>query len=123
MAQAADTAAGAKVKLLILSDASRKGPTATLKKIYEGSGRFTVEVCDKVADLKGADFAKFDAVVSDYVGKDRWPAETEKAFLDYIAAGHGFVTYYAGNQAWPDWKEYANLIGEEGQCSAQAQAA
>ncbi|MBE3097421.1 MAG: ThuA domain-containing protein [Planctomycetes bacterium] len=111
--------AGGKIRLLILSGANNHGWKATtpvLKKMYEDSGRFTVDVTEDVPNLKADDFAKYDCLVSNYTtyptieGK-RWPAATEKAFLDYIAAGHGFVLFHAASTAWSDWPEFTDLIG------------
>jgi type 1 glutamine amidotransferase len=124
---AADTAkatappapAAAKIKLLILSGANNhkwQETTPVLKKMYEDSGRFSVDVTEDVPHLTAADFAKYDCLVSNYttypvVAGKRWPAETEKAFLGYIAAGHGFVLFHAASTAWMDWPEFGDLIG------------
>jgi type 1 glutamine amidotransferase len=115
-AQAAD---GGKLKLLIMSGANNhswKTTTPVLQKLYEDSGRFTVTVTEDVPHLTAADFAKYDALVCNYTSYPnvlghRWPAETEKAFLDYIAAGHGFVLFHAASTAWMDWPEFGDLIG------------
>jgi type 1 glutamine amidotransferase len=115
----APDAAGGKIRLLILSGANNhnwKATTPALKKMYEDSGRFTADVTEDVPNLKAADFARYDCIVSNYTtypaieGK-RWPAETEKALLDYIAAGHGFVLFHAASTAWGDWPEFGDLIG------------
>jgi type 1 glutamine amidotransferase len=115
----APDASGGKIRLLILSGANNhawKATTPVLRKMYEDSGRFTVDVTEDVPNLKGADFAKYDCIVSNYTtypvieGK-RWPAETEKAFLEYIAAGHGYVLFHAASTAWGDWPEFTDLIG------------
>jgi type 1 glutamine amidotransferase len=111
--------AAGKIKLLILSGANNhnwKATTPVLKKMYEDCGRFTVDVSDDVPHLTGADFAKYDCLVSNYttypaVAGKRWPAETEKALLDYISAGHGFVLFHAASTAWGDWPEFSDLIG------------
>jgi len=118
-ARAADARAAAKIKLLILSGANNhkwQETTPVLKKMYEDSGRFTVDVSEDVPHLTGADFAKYDCLVCNYttypnVQGHRWPAETEKAFLDYIRAGHGFVLFHAASTAWMDWPEFGDLIG------------
>ena len=115
-AQAADAA---KIKLLIFSGANNHGWKATtpvLKQMYEASGRFAVEVTEDVPHINPADFAKYDAIVCNFttypnVAGHRWPAATEKAFLDYIAAGHGFVLFHAASTAWMDWPEFGDLIG------------
>jgi len=111
--------AGRKIKLLILSGANNhnwKATTPVLRKMYADSGRFTVTVTEDVPHLTGKDFAKYDCLVSNYttypkVKGHRWPKETEKAFLDYIAAGHGFVLVHAASTAWMDWPEFGDLIG------------
>ena len=108
-----------KVRLLILSGANNHSwqtTTPVLKKMYEESGRFTVEVTEDVPHLSPAEFAKYDAIVCNYtsypmIEGHRWPAETEKAFLQYIAAGHGFVLFHAASTAWADWPEFGDLIG------------
>jgi uncharacterized protein len=116
--KAADPPAG-KIRLLILSGANNhawKATTPVLKQMYEDSGLFTVDVTDNVPALTGSDFAKYDALVSNYttwpnIEGNRWPAETEKAFLDYIRAGRGFVLFHAASTAWNDWPEFTELIG------------
>ena len=120
-AQAAEPAAagGAKLRILILSGANNhnwKATTPVLQKMYEESGRFTVDVTTNVPALTGADFAKYDALVSNYttypnIAGHRWPAATEQAFLDYIRSGHGFVLFHAASTAWGDWPEFTDLIG------------
>ena len=120
-ARAADAKAPApaKIKLLILSGANNhkwQETTPVLRKMYEDSGRFSVDVSEDVPHLTGADFAKYDCIVCNYttypnVQGHRWPAETEKAFLDYVKAGHGFVLFHAASTAWMDWPEFGDLIG------------
>jgi uncharacterized protein len=109
----------AKIRLLILSGANNhdwKSTTPVLKKMYENSGYFTADVTENVPALKAADFAKYDCIVSNYTTYPntkghRWPAKTEKAFLDYLAAGHGLVTFHAGSTTWSDWPAFGDLIG------------
>ncbi len=117
-----------KIRLLILSGANNhdwKSTTPLLRKMYEQSGRFTVSVTEDVPSLKAADFARYDALVCNYttypnMAGHRWPAETEKAFLDYIAAGHGLVLFHAASTAWNDWPEFGELIGLTWQKNASA---
>jgi len=129
--QTAEPAGGGKIRLLILSGANNhdwKTTTPLLRKMYEDSGRFSVEVSDDVAALTAADFAKYDALVCNYttfpnVAGHRWPAATEKAFLDYIAAGHGFALFHAASTAWNDWPEFGDLIGLTWQMSKSGHGA
>jgi type 1 glutamine amidotransferase len=129
--QAGEPAAAGKLRLLILSGANNhdwKATTPVLRKMYEESGRFTVDVTDDVPALTAADFAKYDALVCNYttypkVAGHRWPAATEKAFLDYIAAGHGFALFHAASTAWNDWPEFGDLIGLTWQMSKSGHGA
>ena len=108
-----------KIRLLILSGANNhdwKATTPLLKKMYDQSGRFAVDVSNDVPSLGAADFARYDVLVCNYttfpnMAGHRWKAETEKAFLDYIAAGHGLVIFHAASTAWNDWPEFGDLIG------------
>jgi uncharacterized protein len=118
-ATAAAKPKAAKIRILLLSGANNhdwKTTTPALKKLYEDSGYFTVTTTDDVAALRPADFAKYDCIVSNYTTYPntkghRWPAETEKAFLEYVAAGHGFVTFHAGSTTWSDWPAFGDLVG------------
>ena len=118
-ASAAEPAAAAKIRVLILSGANNHGwktTTPALKRMYEASGRFSVDITENVPALTGADFEKYDVIACNYttypkIEGHRWPAATEKAFLDYVAAGHGFVLFHAASTAWGDWPEFGDLIG------------
>lgn len=56
-------------------------------------------------DMPGLDFSKQPPdIVS--------PSETFKQnFLDLLEAGHGFVFLHHSLAAWPDWPEYAEIVG------------
>ena len=116
---AAHGADNSKIRLLIFSGANNhswKTTTPVLQKMYEDRGRFTVTVTEDVPHLNAGDFANYDAIVCNYtsypnVNGHRWPAATEKAFLDYVASGHGFVIFHAASTAWMDWPEFGELIG------------
>lgn len=55
-------------------------------------------------------FHDYDVVVSNYNGED-WPEEVRAALLDYVSKGGGFVSYHAADNAFPEWKEYSDLVG------------
>ena len=55
------------------------------------------------------DFSLYDVVVLDYNG-DRWSAETDAAFLEYVQAGGGVVLYHAADNAFADWEEFNKII-------------
>ncbi len=97
-----------------------RGTTPVLWKLMEDSGLFTVDVVTTPPHEKGKpaadmskfapNFAAYDVVVSNYQG-DAWPEATQKAFVDYVKNGGGLVIYHFALAAFPDWKEYNEIIG------------
>jgi type 1 glutamine amidotransferase len=93
--------------------------TPMLRKILEDTGLFQVEVLTgppKDADFAGfhPEFAKYQVIVSNYNdagGGTVWPRDVQQAFEKYIAAGGGFVSYHAADNAFPNWAEYNRMIG------------
>ena len=93
---------GGKIRLLIFSGANNhdwKTTTPVLKAFYEAGGRFSVDITGDVPGINPEEFKKYDVIVCNYtsypkVEGHRWPAETEKAFLDYVAAGHIRCTWH-----------------------------
>ncbi len=55
-------------------------------------------------------FSDYAVVVSNYNG-ERWPDEVRSAFVEFVRAGGGFVSFHAANNAFPDWAEYNAMIG------------
>jgi uncharacterized protein len=56
------------------------------------------------------DFTPYDVVVLNYTG-DAWPEETRNNFVNYVENGGGVVVVHAANNAFPDWKEFNEIIG------------
>ncbi|MDR2148748.1 MAG: DUF1080 domain-containing protein [Tannerella sp.] len=86
-----------------------------LQKILENSGLFSVDVA--ISPEQGGDmskfnpeFSKYQVVILDYNG-DAWSAQTQKNFLDFVKNGGGVVVYHSADNAFPEWKEYNEIIG------------
>jgi type 1 glutamine amidotransferase len=111
----------APIKVLILDGQNNhdwKRTTPELKKILEDSGLFTVEVATSPAqgaDMSSfkPDFAAYRVIVSNYNGEP-WAKETQEAFEKYVREGGGFVSVHAADNAFPEWKEYNEMIGVGG---------
>ena len=117
---AATTAAEDKLKALIVDGQNNhdwKNTTPLLKKHLEDSGRFTVDVATSPPgqDLSGfqPEFAKYDVVVSNYNGA-AWPKATQEALVKFVRDGGGLVVVHAADNAFPEWKEYNQMIGVGG---------
>ena len=85
-----------------------------LKLILDNSGMFQTDIVltpEKGGDMNEfkPEFDKYDVVVLDYNG-DRWSAETDSAFLQYVRNGGGVVVYHAADNAFADWDEFNRVI-------------
>ena len=85
-----------------------------IKEILDNSGMFTSEIA--LTPTSGGNmssfnpqFEKYDVVVLDYNG-DRWSAETDSAFLNYVRKGGGVVVYHAADNAFTGWEEFNKII-------------
>ena len=117
----AAAAHAAPLKALILDGQNNhdwKSTTPVIKKILEDSGQFIVEVATSPA--KGGDlssfkprFSDYKVIVSNYNGEP-WSEETKQALVDYVRGGGGFVSVHAADNAFPEWKEYNEMIGVGG---------
>lgn len=92
-----------------------KETTPPLKVLLEETGIFKVDVATSPAKGQPMDsfrpqFAKYDVVVMNYTG-DEWPVETQKGLDDYMKKGGGLVIFHAADNAFPQWKEYNEMIG------------
>jgi HEAT repeat protein/type 1 glutamine amidotransferase len=92
-----------------------KKSSPVLVRILEQTGLFTVDVATsppKGGDMQNFDpnFAAYDVIVLDYTG-DPWPEKTNAAFLKYVASGGGVVVYHAASNAFPNWKEFNEILG------------
>jgi type 1 glutamine amidotransferase len=89
--------------------------TPVLAKLLEETGLFAVDVATSPAKGKemsgfAPKFADYQVVVLNYQG-DPWPASTKQAFVDYVKNGGGVVVYHFALAAFPEWKEYNQIIG------------
>jgi len=104
---------GKPLRVLILSGHGHhdeKRTTPFLKEMYEKSGRFVVDVTEKPSQMDDA-LAKYDVVVQNEAGP-RWGAVAEKALLDFLAAGKGFVVIHGASAGCPGWAAFEDLCGE-----------
>jgi len=102
--------------------------TPLLREALEKTGRFEVQVVEKVPGLTPRDLAGYDAVVLHYNGP-RWGAETESAVEEFIRSGKGMVALHGVSygvffgmefreKRWrrsttgdPGWPAYAEMMG------------
>jgi len=120
LASVAHMTAADKLKALIVDGQNNhrwQETTPVLKNILEDSGLFVVTVATAPPGPNMSsfhpDFAAYDVVISNYNGM-AWPDTTSTALEKYVGDGGGFVSYHAADNAFPDWKEYNEMIGVGG---------
>lgn len=113
--------AAEKIKVLIVDGQNNhdwKLMTPPMQHWLEETGRFTVDVATTPqASAQKAEWASFlprfreyDVVLSNYNG-ELWPEAVRRDFEAFVADGGGVVILHAANNAFPDWKEYNQMIG------------
>jgi hypothetical protein len=118
---AAVTLQAATIRALIIDGQNNhdfKATTPHLKKVLEETGLFTVDVATSPA--KGGDmstfkpkFSDYKVIISNYNGEP-WSKETQDAFVAFVRGGGGFVSVHAADNAFPNWKEYNEMIAVGG---------
>lgn len=107
-----------KIKALIVDGQNNHGnwpqTTEMMKQYLEESGRFAVEIARTKASGTDAEFqpafGDYDVVISNYNGAP-WSEGTKQAFEKYVSEGGGFVSIHAADNAFPQWREYNEMIG------------
>jgi type 1 glutamine amidotransferase len=107
------------IKVLLLTGQNNHNwqeTTALLKQIYEQSGCFTVDVTTNPETYDQEKLGTYDVIVSNWtawpeVTGRQWGPKMEKAFLDYIRQGKGFVLFHAASATFHDWPEYQQMVG------------
>jgi len=92
-----------------------KATTPVLKSLLEETGLFTVDVATSPGAGQSMDsfkpnFSRYDVVVSNYNG-DEWSKQTQDALVEYMKNGGGLVIFHAADNAFPNWKEWNEMIG------------
>jgi hypothetical protein len=93
----------------------------SIRAILEPTGLFLVTVSTSPSDGTAPgweqwrpDFAAFDVVIqtcNDINGGPSWPQPVREAFEKYIRRGGGVYVWHSGNNAFPDWPAYNDIIG------------
>ncbi len=110
--------AGKPLRILLLTGKNNHAwqeTTPVLKDMYEASGRFAVDILYDPSTMDSRSLAGYDVIVSNwtnYPSADReWGPKAEKAFLDFVRSGKGFVLVHAAGACFQGWPEYRQLAG------------
>lgn len=90
--------------------------TLAIQKILEEGGKFNVTVTNNPENLNPKELNRYDVILSNWntwpdVTGARWNPDLEKAFLEFISSGKGFVNIHAGSSTLQDWPEFQQIAG------------
>lgn len=121
---AAAPSPGKPIRVLIVDGFSNHNwpfTTALIRGIIEPTKLFDVAVSSAPPkkespgwDAWRPKFSDYDVVVqtcNDINGGPSWPREVQVAFEDFVAKDGGVYVWHAGNNAFPDWPAYNDMIG------------
>jgi putative membrane-bound dehydrogenase-like protein len=102
------------IKLLFLGDKGHHQPEALYRQIAPILGQRGIEVVysEKVEDLNERCLAAFDGLIV-YANIGKFSAEQEKALLDYVAGGKGFIPIHCASYCFIDSPKYVELVGAQ----------
>lgn len=116
--------AAAPIRVLIVDGfTNHNGPltTALIRGIIEPTRLFAVDVstAPPKKESPGWDawrpkFSNYDVVIqtcNDIGGGPSWPREVQVAFEEFVTKGGGVYVWHSGNNAFPDWPAYNDMIG------------
>ncbi len=90
--------------------------TPELKKMYEESGRFAVDVTHEPGKCDRKMLSKYDVIVSNWsawpeLTGHQWPQETKTAVEQFVGEGKGLVVFHAASATFHDWPQYQQMVG------------
>jgi putative membrane-bound dehydrogenase-like protein len=101
-----------RLEILFLGDDGHHQPMERIPTLMAALGpkgiNFTYS--NKLEDLNPKTLNKYDALMV-FANWDSLPANAEKALLDYVASGKGFIPIHCASYCFRNSKEYVKLVG------------
>ncbi len=86
-----------------------------LSELLENSGDFRVTICEDAAILETPAMAKYAILIVNADRRDpefKFTEGQQRALLDFVKSGHGFVAIHGADNAAPDWlPEWREMLG------------
>src|SRR5688572_16905720 len=104
--------AGKRVKVLFLGDDGHHRPLERCRQVFVDMAHRGIDFTytDRMDDLNPKTLARYDALLV-YANVTRISAEQEKAVLDYVAAGHGYVPVHCASACFTNSRVMTELTG------------
>lgn len=112
---ATSTLAADPLRILFLGDSGHHRPSDLCRVLGPALQRYGVELTyseDVPGSLNAARLSAFDGVLV-YANIDELGASEEKALLDYVAAGHGFIPLHCASYCFRNSDAYVQLVGAQ----------
>lgn len=103
-----------KLKLLFLGDNAGHSPATRFKIIQPVFAQRNIELTytDKLDDLNAKKLAEYDGLMI-YANHTKITPEQEKALLDYVASGKGFIPIHCASYCFLNSPDYIALVGAQ----------
>ncbi len=107
-------------KVLLLSGGARQHHGYRDQALYlagalEDTGHYEVTIAEDSAILSTPAMAKYDILIVNADRRDpefKFTTEQQRALLDWVKAGHGYVSIHGADNAAPDWlPEWKEMLG------------
>jgi len=108
------------VKVLLLSGGARqhhgyRDQALVLARGLEDSGRYEVTICEDGSILTSPGMSKYDVLIVHVDRRDpefKFTLDQQKALLEFVRSGHGYVSIHGADNAAPDWlPEWRDMLG------------
>src|SRR5207248_7754870 len=106
--------ADGRVKILFLGDNGHHQPPARfaqLAPVMKNRG-IDLTYTDKMTDLNPSTLAAYDGLMI-YSNETRISPEQEKALIDYVSGGHGFIPIHCASYCFLNSPKYIALVGAQ----------
>ncbi len=102
------------LKLLFLGDNGHHQPKARFDQLQPVMKERGIELTysDKVEDLNAETLGKYDGLIV-YANTTKISPEQEKALLDYVASGKGFIPLHCASYCFLNSPKYIDLVGAQ----------
>ncbi|MGQ7869171.1 ThuA domain-containing protein [Sunxiuqinia sp. sy24] len=85
------------------------------EQIMEENGYYKVDLTERSDTQESVDLKKYDVLASNWNAfpetTRQWGGIAEKAILDFVNRGGGFVLFHSASAAHYNWPEYQNMVG------------
>ncbi len=110
----------APVKVLLLTGGQRdhhayRDQALYLSKALEDTRRYEVTLAEDASILESPAMRKYDVLIVNADRRDdefKFTEAQQRALLDYVKAGHGYVSIHGADNAAPDWlDDWRDMLG------------